>query len=156
MVIWLYCFLGFGATSGASGLIALTIGATLTTRAAELLKLQEQLFLNLAVLFPLRPLQGQTAVTRSTSPSWLSSHFQLKLTLILNWEKDKYQSSHLCNLVFGELGGRCWQVDSFHRRPETRQLTVVLAEVLIAKIFWDQFNTVDSLRNKVSPIITKK
>ena len=46
MVIWLYCFLGFGATSGASGRIALTIGATVTTRAAELLKLQEQLFLN--------------------------------------------------------------------------------------------------------------
>ena len=38
MVIWLYCFLGFGATSGASGRIALT------TRAAELLRLQEQLF----------------------------------------------------------------------------------------------------------------
>ena len=44
MVIWLYCFLGFGATSGASGRIALTIGATVTTRAGKLLKLQEQLF----------------------------------------------------------------------------------------------------------------
>ena len=119
----------------------MTIWATVTTRAAELLKLQEQLFLNLAVLFPLRPLQGQTAVTRSTSPSWLSSHFQLKLILILNWEIDEYQSCHLCHLVFGELGGRCWQVDSFHWRPETRQLAVVLAEVLIAEIFWDQFDS---------------
>ena len=44
MVIWLYCFLGFGATSGASGRIALTIGATVTTRAAEVLKSQAQLF----------------------------------------------------------------------------------------------------------------
>ena len=60
---------GLQSKSGVSGRIAMTIGATLTTRAGELLKLQEQLFLNLAVLFPLRPLQGQTAVTRSTSPS---------------------------------------------------------------------------------------
>ena len=44
MVIRLYCFLGFGAKSGVSGRTAMTIGATVTTRAAELLKLQEQLF----------------------------------------------------------------------------------------------------------------